>query len=383
MKLNQINNLTFYSKIIDSHCHTGHWRNNNKIQDITLDLDVFVKSELDNGDSIENIIVSNLDCMLHKSTDKKIEFLSDEITGNKKILDICSKNSKFSPLATCQPKYGNVENIKKIFEENPLKFIGLKFHPEQLNVAANNPAYMPYMEFAQEKGLPCLFHSGNSYDVYYPDGGIAKASNVSKPEQIYELAKKYKDVPVIIAHWGGDGEKNFNKTTDLIIESIARKDATLYGDISWVDCNNPKKQNLKRIIERLKNEEFGLDRILFGTDAPLERFGREGKDGLSAMQNYTNNVNDIKNMIKKEFPNEAEDIIDKIFYKNAHELFFQRTTKQPPKKSDKKWGLIIAGVIVLATAIGAYFHNKSHKTAVAESTKTQQCLDTRACYCNQ
>ena len=377
MKLNQINNMAFNGKIIDSHCHVGHWKDNkNGLYDTTSDLDIFVKSKLDNGDTVEKIIISNLDCMVNKSTTDKIEFFSDEITGNKKILEICSKNSKFSALATCQPTYGNIDNIKKIFEETPDKFIGLKFHPEQINLAANNPAYEPYMEFAKEKNLPCLFHSGNSYDVHYPDGGIAKASRVSKPEQIYEMARNYKDVPVILAHWGGDGKQNFNKTTDLIIESINKKDATLYGDISWVDCNNPQKPHLKRIIERLKNKEGGLDRILFGTDAPLERFVREGKDGLSAMKNYTNNIDDIKSMIKKEFPSEAEDIIDKIFYKNANELFFQRTNTQPPKRP--RWGLIIAGAIILATIAGVYFHNKHNKAENVKNTEAQRNLNIKA-----
>ena len=373
MKLNLINNISFYGKIIDSHCHAGHWKNNrNELYDTTSDLDVFVKSKLDNGDSIEKIIVSNLDCMVNKSADSKIEFFSDEITGNRKMLEICSKSQKFSALATCQPTYGNVDNIKKIFNENPDKFIGLKFHPEQLNLAANNPAYKPYMEFAQEKKLPCLFHSGNSYDVHYPDGGIAKASQVSRPEQIYELAKKYKDVPVILAHWGGDGEKNINKTTDLIIESLKKKNSTLYGDISWVDCNNPQKPNIKKIIERLKNEEGGLDRILFGTDAPLERFGREGRDGLPAIKNYTNNINDIKNMIKKEFPSEADEIIDKIFYKNANKLFFQKPKVPPPPQSRNKLGWIIAGAVIIGTVLGLYLHHKPQNAETSHNVELQK-----------
>lgn len=379
MKLNRINNTVFNAKIIDSHGHLGHWREgNNPIYDTTPSLDVFIKSNLNNGDTVEKVIVSNLDCVVNKSTDGKLEFFSDEIVGNKKILELCAKDSKLHPLAVCQPVNGSVDNIKTLFSENPKKFIGLKFHPEQMKLAANNNLYEPYMEFAQQKKLPCLFHSANSFDVSYPDGGIAKASTVSKPEQIYDLARKYKDVPVILAHWGGDGEQNLNKTTDLIIESVKKNDAKLYGDISWVDCNNPQKTNLKNIIERLKKEN-ALDRILFGTDAPIGRFGGNGENGISPMKAYSDNVENIKNMIKREFPEEADNIIDKIFYKNANDLFFKASTSAKPPSGtkppsgmnsrffNKKYLGIAAGVLALGT--GAYAFVKNKKAQEKENNK--------------
>lgn len=366
MKLDQINNINFNRKIIDSHVHIGHWQDNGgKIYDTTPDLDLFVKSPLENGDTIEKVIVSNLDCMVHKKTSNgKIEFKADEIEGNKKILNLASKNNKLAPLAVCQPGYGSVDNIKKLINENPDKFCGLKFHPEQLNIAADSEVFYPYMDFAKEKKLPCLFHSGNTFDVIYEGGGIGKATQVSKPEQIYNLAKKYKDVPVIMAHWGGDGEKNIDKTTDCIITSIKNKDALLYGDISWVDCNNPEKPNIKRIIEKLKKEK-GLDRILFGTDAPLGRFGKNGENGIPPQKAYTDTINDIKSMIQREFPEEAESIIDKIFHDNADNLFFKPITPPKPRPKPKKTGsrsvwIAIAGLTVLAAVImGLYLHNHS------------------------
>ena len=363
MKLNQINSIVFDGKIIDSHGHVGHWKNNEGyIYDSTPDLDIFIKSNLDNGDSVEKVIVSNLDCMVNKSSEGKIELLSDEIAGNKKVLEISAKSSKLAPLATCQPGFGDVKNIKKLFEENPDKFIGLKFHPEETNVPANSDVYKPYMKFAQEKKLPCLFHSGNTFEVRYPDGGIAKASTVSKPEQIYELARKYRDVPVILAHWGGDGEQNYNKTTDLILDSLKKKDAKLFGDISWVDCNNPEKPNMKKIIERLKTEENGLDRILFGTDAAIGRFGGNGENGITPMKAYTDNVDNIKKMIKENFPDEAEKIIDKIFYKNANELFFKKAPGSSAlANSNRKLGCVIAGSVLLSSVCGLYFYNKHNK----------------------
>lgn len=362
MRLNRINSINFYGKIIDSHVHIGNWSENDKIRDYTNDVDVFIKSALDNGDTVEKVIVSNLDCMTYKGN----YFISDEFHGNKRLLEFAQKNPKIAPLATCQPGHGKADNIKKLLTENPDIFVGFKFHPEQLNLAVSDSKYLEYMELAKNNNLPCLFHSARTFDVNYPDGGVGKASTLSNPEQIYELARKYKDVPVIMAHWGGNDKKNLDVTTKCIIDSIKKNDAKLYADISWVDCDNPEKTNLKRIIEQLKSEN-ALDRILFGTDAPLGRFSAENADPKKV---YEENIINIKNMIKREFPNDAEEIIDKVFYSNADNLFMKRTKPpipqgepKPPVKGGKNgFAYAIAGVVLLLSALGIYCYKKSQQS---------------------
>ena len=97
MKINKISSVNFNAKIIDSHCHIGQWNENNALKDYTKDLDVFIKNSLDNGDTVEKVIVSNLDCM---SRDNAGKFLSNEIEGNKKLLELVKNNQKIAPLAT-------------------------------------------------------------------------------------------------------------------------------------------------------------------------------------------------------------------------------------------------------------------------------------------
>lgn len=318
MRINSINPIIFKAKIIDSHCHIGQWNEGDSLKNYTQDLDLFVKSSLDNGDTIEKVIVSNMDCMARTNSGN---FLSDEITGNKKLAEIAKSKPKIVPLATCQPGYGSVDNIRRLFQENPTDFIGLKFHPEQLNIVADNFVYEPYIKFAKDNNLPCLFHSGSS--------------KVSNPIAIQNLAKKFPEVEFIIAHWGAECGGDYSKVTEIIIDSVKNKNSIIYADISWVDCNDSAKPNLKEIIKRLK-EENALDRILFGSDAPLGRFSAQGENGISPMKAYTQMVDDIKNMVKKEFPeNEAEEILDKIFYRNSEKLFLNRTTSTPHQTTPK------------------------------------------------
>lgn len=354
MKINNICSISFNAKIIDSHCHIGQWNENNNLKDYTKDMDIFIKNTLDNGDVVEKVIISNLDCMTKNNNGK---FLLNEIDGNKMLADYSRNNSKIAPLLTCQPGQGSVNNIKNLFSENPKTFVGLKFHPEQIGIVANDIVYEPYLEFAKNKKLPCLFHSGGT--------------KVSNPKAILNLAEKFPEVDIIIAHWGAECGGDYDLVTDIIIDSVKNKKSKIYADISWIDCNDQAKPTLKKIIKRLK-EENALDRILFGSDAPLGRFGGNGENNIKPMQAYTQTIQDIKNMIKKEYsPSEADEIIEKIFYKNSKDLFFKNNKTKSGLKN-KKYIIFIGALITLCTIGGCFFNrnkkqevNKKHLSSIA------------------
>lgn len=345
----RVNTISFTGHIIDSHVHAGRWWRQGNLYNHTPDIDTFIKQPLANGDTVDKVIVSNLDCMTRINREgENIKFISDELEGNKKLLELASNNKKIVPLVTCQPGYGTVDNIKQLFAQNPGKFAGLKFHPEQLNINADSDIYNPYMEFAKNKKLPCLFHSGYTFDTHH-----SKATMVSKPEQIYSLAKRYPDVPVVMAHLGGNEGENTLQAVECIINSVRNKDASLYADISWVDCDNPAKPTLKETIRRL-NEHNALERIMFGTDAPIGRFGLHGENYIPPIDAYTNNINDIKSMIRREFGQEAENIIEKIFYQNANDLYIERKwvpSSKPLKSTTKTKFGVIAGLIAITIGI--------------------------------
>lgn len=351
----KLNNISFTGKIIDAHVHSGNWWRNGNLYDHTKDIDLFSKEPLPNGDTVEKVVVSNLDCMVRtNNTQEPIHFMSDEIEGNIKLAQLAKQNNKLLPLATCQPNFGTVDNIKKLFSDNPNVFYGLKFHPEQLNLPANSALCNPYMEFAQKNDLPCLFHSGQTFD-----SAQGVATKVSKPAQIYELAKRFPKVPVIMAHLGGNEGENTLFATKLIIESVTKNNSKLYADISWVDCDNPQKSTLSQVIKILK-ENNALDRIMFGTDAPLGRFGLLGENNTPPKEAYVNNINDIKKMIKRDFGQESEEIINKIFYENAQNLYLKKlwknnnTHEKITKFFKSKTGLLVSTGLVLLSGITCF-----------------------------
>ena len=78
------------------------------------------------------------------------------------------------------------------------------------------------------------------------------------------------------------------------------------------------------------------DRLLFGTDAPIAEYSRE--DGL-----YARVVHDTKEAIRKNFGEKSEELIEKIFYKNTDNLFFQ----PKPKRGISRTGWAAIGVAAM------------------------------------
>lgn len=109
----------------------------------------------------QKIFPSALDCCFY--TEGKP--YADEILGNEQIIRTFDGTAVDKFIAVCQPKTGNVGNIKQLFENYKDKFIGLKFHPNGAELPADSKLYDSYLDFAAEKGVPCLFHSDRTFDT--------------------------------------------------------------------------------------------------------------------------------------------------------------------------------------------------------------------------
>lgn len=360
MRLNGINGgISFKGSIIDSHMHYGHWyKYGAPGQLVFFDnnyLDSFVKNPLNvtvqgtsQQDSVEKVLISNLDCFVNNG-------MVDETAGNKAMLEFCEKNPKYFPLAACQPSKsdGNAVAINRLIQDNPGKFVGLKLHPRNFNLPADNFANRAYLRLAERYKLPVLIHS--DIDLNKP---IEQVDKTSSPELIHKLARKFPDVPVIMAHMGAGDAKSHQNAIDILLKSIDENDSKLYVDISWVDWGKDglsaeEKPSLVKLIQELKKRN-ATDRILFGTDAPLGCYGENLQGGLSAKEAYEKVISDVKTVIKKNFAADADELIDRIFYKNADELFFKKDWSVPKNifKNEtsvgKAVGMTIGGLALLS-----------------------------------
>lgn len=345
MLISKVSQTNFCGKIIDVHVHTGHWDKQsegkpNGTEPYTTG-DIFERADKvkQDGDTISKIIISNLDCIKEENGKP----LLDEIKGNEKLLAECKKDARMAVLAVCQPKNGNVDNIKNLFKHHPKGFVGLKFHPLMSGLDASDIKYVPYLEFAQKKHLPCLFHSQVNVDN---NSGQLLNDNISvaDPVKIYQSARKAPKAPVILGHMGAGWGQAHSKAVDILVESIEKGDANLYADISWVDFKDPEKPNVIAAIKRLMNTQKGdkTDRLLFGTDAPIAEYSTD-KDL------YARVVRETKAAIRKNFGDKADELIEKIFYKNADNLFFS----QKPASKVKTGAIIAGGLVVLGGILWA------------------------------
>ena len=241
--------------------------------------------------------------------------MKDEIKGNLLLLKAAIKNKKFIPFVVCQPGHGSAENIELLLKQYPDIIKGLKFHPACLGLAANDVRYVQYMQIAEKYNKPCLFHS----EVQADKTGNIIRNGVSDPDFIYETARQFPNVPVILGHMGLGGDKAHKVGINTLLKSIENNDAKLYADLAWVDWDNPAKPNIVDVIDQLQHTSKGdmTERLLFGTDAPLGVFGEKAIKQQGA---YDANIKNIKNAIKENFGDDANKIISRIFYRNSKKL---------------------------------------------------------------
>lgn len=284
-----------YGSIIEAHAHIGSWSADNVdfSEDILNDtFDEPFKVSI-NGDIEDNevvyVMVSNMSGIDTKP-DGTPKY--DEIESNEMMLEICAENTKLKTLVVGQPGYGNAEKLAALIEENRDEIYGIKLHPNTLQLDANDPLYEPYLAVAEKYSLPVLFHSQDNY---------------SSPYYIYETAMKFPKVPVILAHLGMGSDNNHFYTLGIMMAALKSGTANLYADISWLS-----PQTIVDVLN-LADEET-LSHLMFGTDIPLGPFSDPAV--------YAYRVSEVKSAIAEAFEDEAEELIHRLFYQNAYDLFF-------------------------------------------------------------
>lgn len=191
---------------------------------------------------------------------------------NEKIIRLSNMRKEIYGLIRITPslvkKYTNI--LDKILND---KIVGVKFHPSMDKTRVTSSIFESIFEILNEHNAIALIHAGRWQEM----------SSYKFP---IEIAKKYSNVKVIMAHMGGNEIPN---TKSAIMEG---KDIpNLYFETS--NCRIPA-------LLKLAVKELGKDRILFGSDAPLGSLGAN-----------------IHTVIDAELP---EEVLDAILYSNLKKL---------------------------------------------------------------
>jgi len=257
--------------IIDVHVHTGSFI---KEMPIELILDSMEKYNID-----FSLVSNDLGVEVDHAQDL-IEKQTGQIELNLEMIDYAKAYPrKIGALLWIKPRTeGCNKEFDKLIATNREYIYGLKVHPYHSKMAFNSNEVNEYIKLAQKYSLPVVTHTANDYD--------------SSPDLVYEVASNYPDVNFVMYHMGLGTDHN------RAIELISKL-PNLYGDTSWVK----KDITLKAI------SKCGIDKILFGTDNPINGINTYGDDRF-----YTYYFKDMKHDLSIEDYN-------KFMYKNAAKLF--------------------------------------------------------------
>lgn len=239
--------------IVDTHTHIGYWPNLKSTEE------ALIASTRDHNISFSLVSFDGS------------EFLNEtgrivpQLKASKRSLKFIEANNYFGMLIWIRPhSEKNIDEIDAFILKHRDKIYGLKFHPFLSRLRVNDPRIYPYLELARKYNLPLLVHTAN--DQY------------SKIKYLERVAKLFPDINFVAAHLelGTDNKEAIK---------VLKNNPNIYGDTAWV---NPESLLLAR-------KEKVLDKIMFGTDNPI--------DGYETLNNpyYVSYINNEINLTKKSY----------------------------------------------------------------------------------
>ncbi len=193
---------------------------------------------------------------------------------NRFAADFCKAHSDvFRYMCFVNPYNKNtVDVIRRAVEEDNAKAIKLLAATK-----CNSELVNPVAEAAIRYGVPILIHAFHKYD-----GSLL--ADESTAYEVADLAKRYPEASIIMAHLGGDAYHGLKAVRDL---------PNVWSDISGTIYRNGELEYAVGLL--------GEDRILFGTDAQTVPY-----------------LLCIGKVQEADISPEAK---EKIFWKNAQKLF--------------------------------------------------------------
>jgi len=163
------------------------------------------------------------------------------------IAEKCGKYPQFIGLGAW---HQDVEDIAGEMDEiQRLGLRGIKVHPDFQRFQIDDPRMLPVYEEASRRGLPVLFHTGDS------------RMDFSSPRRLMAVLEKLPDFTCIAAHLGGYSEWE-----------AARNE--LHGTNVYVDTSSSLfAVSVEEARESIAH--FGVEHTMFGTDFPMWDPGEE------------------------------------------------------------------------------------------------------------
>lgn len=211
---------------------------------------------------------------------------------NPQVVSLCSKSrGVLFPVFTVEPERGAVREAIALAKANAGMVKGFKVWLGYRKVFANDAAFAPLYDYAEEHDLPVLFHTG---DTASSDGSLAHAH----PLTLDELANQREDLTIVVCHLGNPWTVD---TGELLY-----KHRNVFADISGlvVGGGSYSREYSRMMADRISEAIYfagGAEKVVFGTDYPVETH----ENGLSLVASLKVTQADK----------------DRILWRNASELY--------------------------------------------------------------
>jgi predicted TIM-barrel fold metal-dependent hydrolase len=256
--------------IIDAHAHLAHWPTLKECEsELLLSQERY---------GVAYTLISDCDCAEYPSVTKYGIHRVSCLQGLRRVLSFVKLYpDRFGALVWINPHNEIVTpELEKCIADNRQWIHGLKFHPYESQLKISSPKLKPYLELARKFNLPICVHTAQD-----------KYSDVA---MLGAVAEKNPDIIFVAAHM------QLVSDNKAALE-VLKKHPNVYGDTAWVDMKIAKK-----VLT-----EIGEDRILFGTDNPI--------DGVDTLNNPMYQAY-YKNKVK--LPGR---LLHNLMYRNAEKVY--------------------------------------------------------------
>ena len=161
---------------------------------------------------------------------------------------------KFFGYVTVSPWLDDIP-LDMYFRDKHSNMVGIKIHAAMHGSSINDKRYLPYLEFADKKGLPVLLHTWEVADIIH----------------IAQLAEKFRNAVFIVGH----SAMRSYEVKQEVVKAVRKYDNILVDTTISVAYDGA----IEWIVSQI-----GADRVLYGSDLPFYdcRFVL-GKLGLSRL----------------------------------------------------------------------------------------------------
>lgn len=205
---------------------------------------------------------------------------------NDEILDMCRKSKdRLYPVVTLGTSRKQIDSCLKIAKENKGYVKGFKVLLGYYPTYPDARVYSRVYDYAEDVDIPVMFHTG---DTATSTGSLEHA----RPIALDKVANERQSLKIIVCHFGNPW---FQETAELLY-----KHPNVYADISGLFSVGARYSELYiQYLSRSLSEAIYYigrsDKILFGTDYPIERY----TDAIRLVESLKIEKDDILNILSR------------------------------------------------------------------------------------